>query len=191
MESSQPMHPLILITLPSLLPTTHSYILHSYTYPAIPYMAGVYHIHSPTHFMEAHGFALPGFKITDTCTPQWTGNYVVTEFNFTTHFGPMMGKVFSGALDTSHILVRDCSGEPCILGRLRVQKLSASGHIIHARGDLLRPVRTWERLLGGQRLVRREEVERAIKLGYSDFKNDMNMVLYVNLVMNAAEAGRI
>ena len=120
------------------------------------------------------------------------GNYVVTEFNFTTHFGgPMAAKVFSGALDTSHVLVRDSDGAPCILGRLRVQKLSASGHCVQARGDLLRPARLWEQLIGGQRLVKREEVERMIKLGYSSFKNDMNLVLYVNLVMNAAKEGRI
>jgi len=144
------------------------------------------------HFMEAHGFALPGFKITQTRAPQWMGNYVTTEFNFTTHFGePMIGKLFSGALDTSHVLVRDCDGGPCVLGRLKVQKLSANGHSVQARGDLLRPAKVWERMFGGQRLVKREDVERAIKLGYSNFKNDMNLVLYVNLVMNAAKEGRI
>ncbi len=78
------------------------------------------------------------------CNPQWMGNYVVTEFNFTTRFGGQMSaKIFSGALDTSHVLVRDCGGEPCILGRLKVQTLSASDHIIQARGDLLRPARPW------------------------------------------------
>ena len=142
--------------------------------------------------MEAHGFAMPGFKITETSAPQWMGNYVVTEFNFTTHFGgPKRAKIFSGALDTSHVLVRDCGGEPCILGRLKVQKLSASGHVVHVHGDLLRPARVWERIVGGQKLVRSEGVERAIRLGYSNFKNDMNLMLYVNLVMNAAKDGRL
>ena len=169
-----------------------AYILHTYTFPSIPYTAGVYHIHSPAHFMEAHGFALPGFRITETCTPQWMGSYVVNEFNFTTHFGGhMSAKIFSGALDTSHILVRDCGGEPCILGRLKVQKLSVNGHVIQARGDLLRPAGVWERMIGGQKLVKREAVERAVKMGYSDFKNDMNLVLYVNIIMNAAKEGRI
>lgn len=176
--------PLLLLLL--TLPITHAYILHSYTYPAIPYTAGVYHIHSPLHFMEAHGFSLPGFRITATHPPQWMGAYVVSEFNFTTHFGGVMqAKIFSGALDTSHVLVRDCDGEPCLLGRLRVRKLSVSGHVVEARGDLLRPATLWERLVGGQRLVRREDVERGIRLGYSQFKNDMNLVLYVNLVMSA------
>ena len=169
-----------------------AYILHTYTFPNIPYTAGVYHIHSPVHFMETHGFALPGFRITQTCNPQWMGNYVVTEFNFTTHFGGQMSaKIFSGALDTSHVLVRDCGGEPCILGRLKVQKLSTSGHIIQARGDLLRSASPWEALIGGERLVKREEVEKAVKLGYSNFKNDMNLNMYINLVMNAAKEGKI
>ena len=179
--------PSIFVFTISLFQPISTYILHSYTYPGIPYSAGIYHIHSPTHFMEAHGFALPGFKITDTRAPQWIGNYIVAEFNFTSYFGPMAAKVFSSTPDTSHILVRDCSGSPCIIGRLKVQKLSASGHIVHARGDLLRPAGVWERLIGGQRLVKREEVERAIKLGYSNFKNDMNLMLYVNLVMNSAK----
>ena len=180
--------PLLFVLLAKALHPIPAYILHTYTYPNIPYMAGVYHIHSPTHFMEAHGFALPGFRITETRPPQWMGNYVVTEFNFTTHFGgPMMAKIFSGALDTSHILVRDCGGEPCILGRLTVQKLSASGHVVHARGDLLRPAKVWERLFGGMRLAGREQVERAVKVGYSSFNNDMNLMLYVNLVLASAK----
>ena len=101
----------------------------------------------------------------------------------------MRAKIFSGALDTSHILVRDCGGEACMLGRLKVRKLSASGHVVEARGDLLRPARVWERLIGGQRLVGREGVERAIKLGYSNFKNDLNLMLYSNFVFNAANTG--
>ena len=45
----------------------------------------------------------------------------------------------------------------------------------------------WERLIGGQRLVARDSVERAIHRGYAQFRNDMNLVLYANLVMNAAK----
>ena len=138
--------------------------------------------------MEAHGFALPGFRITKTCAPQWMGGYIVAEFNFTTYFGgPMTGKLFSGARDTSHILVRDCSGEPCLQGRLRVVKSSISGHSVHACGDLLRPSKAMERMFGGNSMVRRENIERAIQMGYSNFKNDMNMMIYVNLVMNAGK----
>ena len=177
--------PILLLLFISLLQPISAYILHSYTFPNIPYSAGVYHIHSPAYFMEAHGFALPGFQITKTCAPKWMGNYLVSEFNFTTHFGgPMMGKMFSGTQETSHILVRDCNGEACIMGRLRVRKLSTKGHVIYACGDLLQPSRLWERILGGQRLVKREKVEQAIKKGYSNFKYDMNMMLYVNLLMN-------
>lgn len=176
-----------------LVRSATAYIQHTFTFPGIPFTAGVYHIHSPMHFMEPHGFALPGFKIVSTEPPEWRGSYIVSHFNFTTHFhrSPMMARIFSGALDTSHILVQDCDGTPCLLGRLKVCKLSASGHSVQACGDLLRPARVWERMLGGQRLVKREEVERAVKLGYSNFKNDMNLMLYVNLLMGAAKGGRI
>jgi hypothetical protein len=165
-----------------------SYIQHSFTFPSIPFSAGIHHIHSPTHFMQTHGFALPGFKIIATQKPVLMDSYVVSEFNFTTHFGgPMTARLFSSTRDTSHILVRDCDGAPCLLGRLNVRKLSARGHSVHVRGDLLRPAKVWERMLGGQRLVRREEVERAIKLGYSNFKTDLNLIHYVNIVMSYAE----
>ena len=96
----------------------------------------------------------------------------------------MMGKMFTGMQDTSHILVRDCNGVACIKGRLRVQKLSTKGHVIYVCGELLQPSRVWERILGGERLVKREKVEQAIKKCYSNFKYDTNMMLYVNLVMN-------
>jgi hypothetical protein len=49
----------------------------------------------------------------------------------------------------------------------------------------------WERILGGERLVKRENVEREVKLGYSNFKNDLNLMLYVNLVLAASKDGRI
>ena len=39
--------------------------------------------------------------------------------------------------------------------------------------------------------MKREEVEREVKLGYSNFKNDMNLMLYVNLLMGAAKGGQI
>jgi hypothetical protein len=44
-----------------------------------------------------------------------------------------------------------------------------------------------ERMFGGNSMVRRENVERAIQTGYNDFKDDMNMKMYVNLVMNAGK----
>jgi hypothetical protein len=38
-------------------------------------------------------------------------------------------------------------------------------------------------MYGGQRLGMEDDVERAIKLGYNTFKNDMNLAHYMNLVL--------
>ena len=164
-------------------PLSAFYISHAFLFPNIPYSAGVHHIHSPTHFMEAHGFALPGFKILETRAPQSMGNYITAEFLFETYFcSRTSAKVFSSARNTSHVLVMDPNGVPCLLGRLSLSRYGSSGHMIRAHADLLRPANGWERLLGGKRLVQQSEVERSIKLGYSDFKNDLNLNRYVSMV---------
>ena len=135
--------------------------------------------------MEAHGFALPGFEIIDTREPRWVGACVLTEFKFKTHFnGPMTARLFSDSPDCSHLLIRDGNGSPCLMGRLTVRRLSTNGLSIQARGDLLRAAGVWENVLGGQRLVRKEGVEKAIEDGYTEFGNDANLAMYVNLVVN-------
>jgi hypothetical protein len=163
------------------------HVSHVFLFPSIPYSAGIHHIHSPAHFMEAHGFALPGFQILETRAPQSMGNYVTAEFFFRTHFhGRRSGKVFSSSLNTSHVLVMDQDEIPCLLGRLSIGRCASNGHMIRGHADLLRPASVWERMFGGERMVRQCEVERAIKLGYSDLKGDMNLKQYLNTVMECA-----
>lgn len=134
--------------------------------------------------MQAHGFALPGFKILETCKPQSMGDYVTAQFFFDTYFRRRMSaKVFSSAQNSSHILVLDPDGAPCLLGRLTLGKCAAGGHSIRAHADLLRPANVWEIILGGRRQVKQCEVEKAIKLGYKNFKSDLNIKNYVSMVM--------
>jgi hypothetical protein len=167
------------------LPSSSYFISHSFAFPSIPFSAGVYHIHSPLHFMEAHGFTLPGFKIIETSTPQSMGDYIVAEFFYSTHFtGRMSARVFSSTSHTSHIVLMDPDRVPCLLGKLTLERCSTHGHRVCARADLLRPATVWERMVGGQRLVKEADVERSIKLGYSNFKNDLNLARYVNMVLN-------
>lgn len=184
-----PIAPLLLILAVFPLRGSHSfYVSHVLQFPAIPYSAGVYHIHSPVHFMEAHGFALPGFRMLETRTPQSMGDYVTVEFFFATHFnGRMSARVFSSALNSSHILVMDPDGTPCLLGRLSLGRCSSNGHVIRAHAELLRPANAWERMMGGKRLVKQCEVERAIRLGYSHFKSDLNLKQYMNLIMECSK----
>lgn len=168
---------------------SHSfYVSHVLQFPVIPFSAGVYHIHSPGYFMEAHGFALPGFKILETRAPQSMGDYVTVEFVFETYFhGRTSARVFSSALNSSHVLVMDPDGAPCLLGRLSLGRCSSNGHLIRAHADLLRPANPWERMLGGKRLVKQCEVERAIRLGYSNFKSDLNLKRYMNLIVECGK----
>lgn len=161
------------------------YVSHSFSFPSIPYSAGVYHIHSPVHFMGVHGFALPGFQIIETREPCAMGGYISAEFFYKTHFtGNMSGRVFSSFLNTSHVVLMDPDGIPCLLGKLTLHRCSSNGHGICARADLLRPASAWERMFGGQKLVKESDVALKIKLGYSDFKNDINLHKYVRMVLD-------
>ena len=162
------------------------YVSHSFPFPSIPYSAGLYHIHSPSYFMEAHGFTLPGFKLMQASKPRLVGEYVMSEFVYRSYFGNVSARVFSNTLNTSHILLMDPDGVPCLLGKLSVEKLSARGFTLFAHADLLRPANVWERIFGGRRTVKQSEVLRSINLGYSDFKNDLNLKCYVNLVFDRA-----
>ena len=74
----------------------------------------------------------------------------------------------------------DPDGIPCLLGKLTLHRCSSNGHGICARADLLRPASAWERMFGGQKLVKESDVALKIKLGYSDFKHDA----YVKMVLD-------
>ena len=178
------MHAWILLLGVFATPSSAYFISHSFAFPSVPFSAGVYHIHSPIHFMEAHGFTLPGFKIIETRAPESMGQYVVAEFIYTTHFtGRMSARVFSSTLHTSHIVLMDPDGVPCLLGKLTLGKCSTHGHSVCAHADLLRPATIWERMVGGPRLVKEADVEKSIKLGYNNFNTDMNLAHYMHMVL--------
>ena len=180
---------LVFLLLPFLsvffMHTNAFYVSHVLRFPAIPFSAGMHHIHSPMHFMEAHGFALPGFEILDTLQPNSMGDYVTMEFSFKTRFNcRLTARVFSSSLNKSHILLMDPDGIPCLLGTLSVGKCSPNDHLqINAHADLLRPASVWERIFGGERLVKQSEVERCIKAGYTNFKYDVNCKSYFHMVI--------
>jgi hypothetical protein len=160
------------------------HVIHTHhPFPAIPYSAGVHHIHSPIHFMEAHGFALPGFRLLATHRPKVVGGYVTAEFVYTTHFGNVSARLFSNSLNTSHVLLTDPDGTPCLLGKLSVHKLPSRGFSLSSHAHVLRPVNMWEMLfVGGRRAAKQCDVLRAINRGYSDFKMDANLKSYVQMV---------
>lgn len=99
----------------------------------------------------------------------------------------MSAKVFSNTLNTSHVLLMDADKTPCLLGKLSIKKCASRGLQVQAYANLLRPATTWERMMGGDHLVNEKEVERAIKSGYSNFKNDLNLKLHVQMVLDKAK----
>jgi hypothetical protein len=116
----------------------------------VPYALGVRHIHSPAHCVPAHGLALPGFRITETRPPRRMSEFVASEFTYRTYLsgGPAQGRLFSSAPDTSHLLLMDPDGIPCLLARLKVVRLPGGcGHRVETRAALLRLPTPWERLL--------------------------------------------
>jgi hypothetical protein len=157
----------------------------SHPFPSVPYRAGLYHIHSPLRFMEAQGFALPGFRLLETRRPKLVGGYATAEFLYKTYFGQVSARVFSNSLNTSHVLLMDPDGIPCFLGKLSLQRLPGTGFILSATSDLLRPASIWERVFTWRRS--RGDVLRAINLGCAGFRNDINLKCYVKMVFDCAK----
>jgi hypothetical protein len=154
----------------------------------VPYALGVRHIHSPGHCVPAHGLALPGFRITETQPPRHMvgDEFVASEFMYQTHFhgAPAQGRLFSAAPDTSHVLLMDPDGIPCLLARLRVVRRLGGGHCVETRAALLRQATPWEHLLLLPSMGRQREgrVRRSIGrcAGATDSRD---LTLYLALVL--------
>ena len=153
---------------------------------AVPYALGIRHIHSPAHCVSAHGLALPGFRLTETCPPRTMNEFVASEFMYETLLcgAPAQGRLFSASPDTSHVLLMDPDGVPCLLARLKVVRLLGGGHSIETRAALLRQPTAWERLLLLPAMARSREgrVRRSIWrcAGAAD---DQDLTQYLALVL--------
>jgi hypothetical protein len=156
------------------------YVSHVFRFPSIPYSTGIYHIHSPSYFIEAHGFALPGFEIYNVKKPIVIKNYIATDFDYKTLFDQGTARVFSEQLNTSRVLLMDTHGNPSVCGSLCLQNSNGKSTLI-AKGDLLRPHTPWEEIM--QCRVVEWNVKEAIVSGYTNFKTDMNLKLYMNMIL--------
>ena len=161
----------------------------TYVFPRLPYSAGVHHIQSPQRVIEAHGLALPGFRLLETSSAPSgeeevrADGYVFMEFAYRTHVtGRATGRMFTKARGTSHVLLLDPlesggGGVPWLLAQLTVTRcVETFGHRLTVRADLLRPATVFERLLlfndggnGGTPAEQRRRVQRAIKRSASLF----------------------
>jgi hypothetical protein len=193
---------LVLLTAASGLTVVQHHFSQIFRLQHLSYTAGVYHIHSPSHFIEAHGFAMPGFRIVETRPPEAKkaldsdAPVLSIEFLYTSLFDHpkgrrLRGKIFTHRLNTSHVLLKDSDGQPKVFGTLSLRK-SANGTdtFLHAHGNILRgPPRS--SLLEDMLLCRgvaARDVERAIQRGYRDLNADANLKLYLNMVLERESA---
>ena len=156
------------------------YVSHVFQFSSISYTSGLYHIHSPSYFIEANGFAMPGFCIQEVQKPKILGDYITADFTYKTYFNQGIGRVFSERLNTSRVLLSDDKGNPILYGTLCLENVRGKV-LLRANSDMMRPPTVWEEMMKCR--VTRSDVERAIARGYTNFKSDMNLKLYLNMVL--------
>ena len=112
--------------------------------PTVPYSSAVYHIHSPERFLEAHGLAPAGVRVTETFKPVATWGNNLIAFNFRTERGAMSGRMYSEEPSSSHIVILDEGERVCLMGRLWVKPDGLSGASIRVSTDMVLPVGAWD-----------------------------------------------
>ena len=185
---------LILFFILTILPTvqtfnTHPYIIHSFTFPHIPYHRALRHIHTPEHCVEVYAFLPPGFQIIQTSTPLNFNTYNAIEFRFTTIMCSKKEQhraaLFSSSPECSQLLLMDSTGTPYMLVSYSVrayspQHVSASsfegGHSLLVTGSYLKSPTELESLCT-QRMVERQSVQTAIQ-SHRSACEDKNLKAY-------------
>jgi hypothetical protein len=143
--------------------------------PQVPYSSAVYHIHSPERFLEAHGLAGRGVRITETFKPVGAGRDNVIAFNLRTERGRMSGRLFSDEASSSHIALLDEGDRMFLLARLSVEADGISGVSIRVQHRLPVPH-------GGEDV--RQRVRSAILAGERGGRaEDPNLLLYRRRVL--------
>lgn len=155
------------------------YVSHTFHFPSISYNTAIYYIHAPSHFIEAHGFAMPGFQIMEAQVPRKIGDHIVVDFFYTTLFEGSLkhGRIFSERWDTSRVLLDD--GKIC--GHVSVKNTNGKA-TVQAHKQLLRPQNIWEHIVC--KPITAHKVENAIRRGYSDFKGHPNLNHYASMLLD-------
>ena len=165
--------------------------------PQVPLASAVRHIHSPEQFLEAHGLAPPGARVTETFKPVGPGRRTRTEsdhliaFDLQTAEGPMRGRMFSQEAWTSHIVLLDRDDRVCLLGRLAVKPDGVCGVAVRVWTDLARGVGGWDpaaAVLGASEAA----VRAAILAGEQEEgrpEEDANLRLYRRRVLRPPSPG--
>jgi hypothetical protein len=112
--------------------------------PQVPYSSAVYHIHSPELFLEAHGLAPRGMRVTETFRPVGRGREQVVAFSLWTEQGRMSGRLLSQEARSSHVVLLDEGDRMCLMARLSVRADGASGVSIQVGPEMVRAVGGWD-----------------------------------------------
>ena len=183
--------PLLFLTATRALNT---YIVHSFTFPHIPYHRALRHIHTPEQCIEVYAVLPPGFCITQTFAPEQFSTYNAIGFRFTTtmcartesHYAAL----FSSNPDCSQLLLIDSKGIPYMLVSYSVRAYfpqhvsSASfegGHTLLVTGSYLKPPSELESIYT-RRMVAKESVQNAIQAHRSACE-DKNLKSYRHRVL--------
>jgi hypothetical protein len=171
------------------------YIVHTFTFPHIPYHRGLKHIHTPEQCIEAYAVLPPGFEIVQTHPPQRLRAYHTIGFRFKTILCGREERhhatLFTSSPDTSQLLLMDEEGVPymlvCYSVRAYVPPRTTSapfegGHTLLVTGSYLRTPTELE-VLCTRRPVERHVVLNAIQSHHRDTYEDAYLKAYRHRVL--------
>ena len=151
-------------------------------FPHSSYSSGMHHIHSPEHFLDAHGLCGPGFRLLKAEAPLVAGEYHVVSLTYGTLLGEMHARVFTNNSSLSEFLLMDSHRRPTLIGRLRL-RVSDGGFTLRCTSTRLRDDDSvlWD-------IVRcmppsAGRVEAAIRAGCNAPCEDANLRAYRLMVM--------
>ena len=160
-------------------------ILHTFDFPALPYIAGMRYIHSPQRFLTAHGICEAPFRVDTVSQPTVYTHHRTVAFRYLTPTSRGCAHVLSNIHNLTQFLLVDDHG-PCITGHLRIRPLPNGGFALRCFASNLRP--SMERQLSmiweGQ-FAREKVVQAAVRRVFiaEEGEND-------NLIRFATESSR-
>lgn len=147
--------------------------------PQVPWWSAVRHIHSPERFLEAHGLAPRGARVTETFRPVGKGRDNLVAFTLWTDEGRMSGRLLSQEAGSSQVVLLDEADRMCLLARLSVEEAGGGdGVVIRVGADMARAVGGWDPAAALADGASAEAVRGAILRGAAATWEDPNLRLY-------------
>jgi hypothetical protein len=159
-----------------------------FTFPGVPFDVGVRHIHSPEHFVAAHGLSPPGFEIVETSAPLWIRDHVLMGFRYRTWFGEGEGRLFTDDWTKSMVWLAS-NGQKCgLTSSLRVWREGTQGYGVAVEASEYGDRPLLERWAWKQ-ATETDVVLNAASTGYGTMREDPNLRDYRRLVLWGLKRG--